>query len=186
MTLKETFDEAYRQSQPKLIRDAMALNDASRGPRFRELAARGYVIDEAIMVGRWDPYDTMLERVNGGFTWIPSGLQANIVIMPGLDFPGQASYDAANPPPGSLKVSIDPKDFPAAEDLYVKDKPFGYRAQAAPGEDSGGVGASYWPSTYPDLDAFDYGSIFKDGEKVYVKREIRTAFGAYGLWVRTV
>jgi hypothetical protein len=33
--------------------------------------------------------------------------------MPGLSFPGLPSYDPNNPPPGSIKVSIDAVDYPS-------------------------------------------------------------------------
>lgn len=76
------------------------------------LATQGAVIDPWIDARGMDPYLAMELWTAQGFTWVPNALQAGITIAPGLGVPGQASYDPANPPPGSIKVSLNLLDYP--------------------------------------------------------------------------
>ena len=70
-------------------------------------------IDKPIDVDGWDPYQTMRLRILYGFTWTPSILQQPISIAPGLSGPTGTVYDPLHPPAGSIKVSVDPTDYPA-------------------------------------------------------------------------
>lgn len=70
------------------------------------LANQGYSIDTQIMVWNWDPQMTMQVRENQGYSWVPSFGQSNVPVGPGVSDPFEpTSYDPANPPPGSIKVS---------------------------------------------------------------------------------
>jgi hypothetical protein len=100
--------EAYWASQPPQVQALMNLpTEAERLAMAHELADQGYLIDVPIMVWRWDPLSTMVVRRNQGFTWVPSANQNPVQVMPGLSYPGLASYDPKNPPPGAIKVSTD-------------------------------------------------------------------------------
>lgn len=116
--------DQYWNHQPAAVRelrgiDANKDDSAPRAERAMELAKAGYTIDVAIMVNRYNPVCMMGLRLAQGFAWIPSALQSPILVMPGLVFPGLPSYDPAHPPEGSIKVSLDPKDYPLAADLQA-------------------------------------------------------------------
>lgn len=108
------FDAAYWNAQ---VPEIKALKDIKQSvPRFLqafELAKAGAKIDVDIHAWADDPYWMMYLRIQDGFTWVPNGLQPNIQVAPGLNFPGLPSYDPNNPPPGSIKVSLDLKDYPS-------------------------------------------------------------------------
>jgi hypothetical protein len=100
--------EAYWAEQPVAVQ---ALQDMPGDQRFaaaQDLAKQGYTIDVPIMVWGWDPLVTMTLRQNEGYTWVPSGLQPNIPIGPGVaNVWNRPAYNANNPPPGSIMVSTD-------------------------------------------------------------------------------
>lgn len=165
---QETFNQTYRYSKPKAIRDLHDLIGTAEGGvqitgvhhrtmRGHELADMGYLLDVVIdIVYGGDAETTMLIRKNQGFTWVPSANQEPVRVMPGLTFPGLPSYDPDNPPVGSLKVSLDPKDFPISADLIVTSKPFSW-AMHAFGRDGKaeylGVGSTYTPIELSDVGA---------------------------------
>lgn len=93
------------------LRDMMDDN-GQREALATQLMAQGYAIDVPIEVWNWDPFTTMSWRLQYGYTWVPAAGQPNIPIAPGLSEPGQPPYDPANPPAGSIKVSINPVDYP--------------------------------------------------------------------------
>lgn len=92
----------------------MAQGDG-RGEKAYALALSGELIDVAIDAWGWDPYTIMGMRKDQGWTWIPSALQPPVPLGPGINFPGLPAYDAAHPPAGTIKVSIDPADYPPYE-----------------------------------------------------------------------
>lgn len=100
-----TPDEAYWAEQPAAVQALQNMPADQVGPAAMALAQQGYTIDVPIMVWGWDPLTTMVERQNYGYTWVPSGLQSPVDVPPGLSFPGLASYDPNNPPPGSIPVT---------------------------------------------------------------------------------
>lgn len=103
LTAQQTFDDAYWASQPAAVQ---ALRDAPPDDRVQmatQLAQEGYSIDVPIMVWGWDPYTTTNTRVADGYTWVPSALQSSVSVAPGTTFDG-SSYNASNPPSGSIAV----------------------------------------------------------------------------------
>jgi|SRR5579862_1814037 len=99
-----TPDDAYWASQPAAVQ---ALRDMPADQRYyaaQELALQGYAIDVPIMVNGLDPLATMMQRQADGYTWVPSALQANIPVGPGISWPGPV-YDPNNPPAGSILVT---------------------------------------------------------------------------------
>lgn len=105
----------YWLSKPPEVRrlDPNVTNtEAERQIIAVECADKGHIVDVPIMVFGAHPYHTMLIRQGLGFTWVPSALQAPVNVAPGLQFPGEVPYDPDKPPQGSIKVSVDPKDYP--------------------------------------------------------------------------
>jgi len=103
-TSNMTPDQAYWASQPPAVQ---ALQNMPAGQRYaaaQDLALQGYTIDVPIMVEGQDPLATMMQRQADGYTWVPSALQANIPVGPGIAWPGQV-YDPKSPPPGSIQVT---------------------------------------------------------------------------------
>jgi hypothetical protein len=97
--------DAYWDAQPPAVQQLRYMEMDQRGAYAEQLAAEGYTIDVPIMVDGGDPLAVMIQRLEDGYTWVPSALQANIPAGPGISFPGMPSYDANNPPPGSIIVS---------------------------------------------------------------------------------
>ncbi len=108
------FNAAYWASKPPEVRALATIYDQDvRTSQASTLAMQGFVIDVPIMVWGWDPYLCMGLRQNFGYTWVPSALQPNVSIAPGLSAPGTVAYDPKNPPGGSIKVSTNLADYPA-------------------------------------------------------------------------
>jgi len=78
-----------------------------------DLAKKGYKIDAEIMIYGNNPWSTMLSRQRYGYTWYPSLFQEPIRMTPGNSAPSVPSYDPLNPPPGSIKITLDPADYPS-------------------------------------------------------------------------
>jgi len=105
--------DIYWASQPpavRALRTSLGASDATS--KAMALATQGFKIDVPVMVWGWEPACAMGLRKDYGYTWVPSALQANIAIAPGLSAPGVTSYDPKNPPPGSILVSVLAKDYP--------------------------------------------------------------------------
>jgi hypothetical protein len=105
--------DIYWAHQPPAVRALRTTSSNQVGAAAKALADQGYTIDVPIMVYQWDPVTVMGLRQQLGYTWVPSGNQANIPVVPGLVVPGLPSYDPKNPPAGSIRVSINAGDYPA-------------------------------------------------------------------------
>lgn len=104
----------YWAAQSAEIEALWDMPDDARMARAMELAAKGFAIDKLIHFLGMDPVTIMGLRALDGFTWVPNAMQPALVTYPGVVFPGaSAQYDADHAPPGSIKVSVDPKDYPA-------------------------------------------------------------------------
>jgi hypothetical protein len=106
-------DAIYWAAQPPAVQ---ALRGHSADPTIAKqaatLATQGYTIDVPIDVYGWDAVCVMGYRLEFGYTWVPSALQANIAVAPGVTQPGSVSYDPNHAPAGSIKVSLNAKDYP--------------------------------------------------------------------------
>lgn len=92
---------------------ALALLDQgiARQTRALDLAKKGFIIDKSIMSDGWDPYDTMSDRIQDGYPWIPNILQPPLTLAPGVTpFPG-AFPQSKKRPANAIKVSLDLKDY---------------------------------------------------------------------------
>jgi len=102
-----SYSADYWAAQPTAVQALRNISDPNeRQNQAAALAAQGYTIDVPIMVWDWDPQRTMELRGQYGYTWVPSALQPNVQIAPGLTMPGVEPYDADNPPEGSIAVPI--------------------------------------------------------------------------------
>jgi hypothetical protein len=99
--------EAYWSRQPREVQQLRDIADPwERRDRGVELARQGFAIDPAIMIWGWDPVMTMLIRHFYGYTWVPAALQPPVMSAPRFSMPGMPSYDASNPPAGSIPVEL--------------------------------------------------------------------------------
>ncbi len=102
-----TADDDYWNSQPVAVQQLRDIQDPNQKEQLAsQLAGEGYQIDVPIMVWGWDPVTTMQLRQSFGYTWVPALGQPPIQTAPGLSVPGLAVYDPANPPAGSISVSV--------------------------------------------------------------------------------
>jgi len=99
--------DAYWFAQPAEVQALRTMTEPALSALAHELADKGFLIDVPIMVWGWDPVATMQTRHSQGFTWVPSGNMQPVSVGPGLSFPGLPSYDADNPPKGSIKVTTE-------------------------------------------------------------------------------
>lgn len=177
------FNAAYWDAQPPEVRKLRdeANNDA-RASLAQTLADQGFIIDKAIMMWFWNPYETMLTRWAFGYTWAPNLNQGNVSV-PGLSVPGQAPYDPNSPLPHSIPVH-DPNTF----DLSAWLPPFAppppppapapvkYVDQSRPWPDQG---ANAFFSTFEGQRPA--GPIEEDG-KTWTKIVVPNAFNAWYGW----
>jgi hypothetical protein len=97
--------DAYWEAQPPAVQQLRYMMMDQRGGYAEEMAAEGYKIDVPIMVDGGDPLAVMIQRMEDGYTWVPSALMQNIPAGPGIMDTGAIPYDAKNPPAGSIIVS---------------------------------------------------------------------------------
>lgn len=105
--------DIYWANKPPQVRALRGMDPLLVGLSAKQLADQGFIIDVPIMVYQWEPVTVMGIRQQDGFTWVPSGKQPNIAVMPGLSLPGLPVYDPSHPPANSIKISIDAADYPA-------------------------------------------------------------------------
>ena len=107
--------DVYWAAQPPAVRELRNLPPDTKLEKAAVLATQGYIIDLPIQGWGWDPVCTMGMRKQLGYTWVPNILQAGVTVVPGIlfpsAFPDHTTYDPNNPPSGSIKVSIDKKDY---------------------------------------------------------------------------
>lgn len=107
------FNNAYMASLDPRIVAMMNISDpAARATQAQVLALKGLTIDVVLQVWGWSPYKTMALRQMYGYTWVPSALQNPVENAPGLTTGNLTPYDPNNPPPGSIKVSLNLTDYP--------------------------------------------------------------------------
>jgi hypothetical protein len=176
-TVQTAFDKAYWASEPPELQALPAIADLTqRTTRAAVLATQGFIVDVPIMVWGWDPYLVMTMRENYGYTWVPSALQTNISVAPGITQPGAVAYDPTHPPPGSIKVSINIADYPPynpppapAAQLPTDGDPVGPLS-------IGTLYLSVAGDTSPD------GTKFTDSRGTFLKHVTITPFGRTNYW----
>ena len=100
-----TADNEYWAQHPAAVQALRNMpNETQRQQLASQLAQQGYSIDVPVMVWGWDAGITTQLRESAGYTWVPSGLQANVTEAPGLNTPGFTPYNPSRPPAGSILV----------------------------------------------------------------------------------
>jgi hypothetical protein len=175
-TVQSAFDKAYWASQPAELQTLPAIEDFNqRSLRAAALATQGFIVDVPIMVWGWDPYLVMTMRADYGYTWVPSALQPNISVAPGVTQPGAVPYDPAHPPTGSIKVSTNIADYPPLDppvstpQLPTSGNPVGPQSL-------GTLYLSVAGDSYPD------GAKFTDSRGTFLKHVTFTPFGRTNYW----
>src|SRR5262249_26271041 len=139
-------------------------------------AGKGFVVDVPIMVWAWDAYLVMKLRSEYGYAWVPSALQPAVTVAPGIGVPGAVSYDAANPPAGSVRVSTNSQDFP----------PFVTAPGNAPATPpvSNPVGLQSVGTLYLSVPGDNYadGAQYTDPRGTFLKHVVIMAFGRTNFW----
>jgi hypothetical protein len=175
-SVQTAFDKAYWASEPPELQALPAIADfTQRTTRAAVLAAQGFIVDVPIMVWGWDPYLVMTMRANYGYTWVPSALQPNVSVAPGVTQPGSVPYNPANPPAGSIKVSTNIADYPPLI------PPPTSTLVASDGDPVGplSIGTLYLSvagDTSPD------GTKFTDSRGTFLKHVTITPFGRTNYW----
>lgn len=169
------FSNIYWAAQPPAVAalNAMATRDERMNAAVPLVLAKTTPIDQAIMIDGTDPYNTMLVRQSYGFTWVPALGQPNIAMMPGCEAPGSGwePYDPSNPPKGSIKVSVDPADYPA----FTK-PPEPEQHPSVPAKPGACTGGNYYAVRQGD--ASPNGTVYQDSTGKYLKH-----VDANGPWV---
>jgi hypothetical protein len=171
------FDNAYWASQPPAVQSLQNLQYAARVTAGTTLAQQGFVIDVPIMIYGWDACLMMSYRQGYGYTWVPSALQPNVTIAPGVSQPGAVAYNPNSPPPGSIKVSINASDYP----------PFNPPVVAPPtGPPTVLVGPLSFGTTYLTVvgDSSPDGTTYTDARGTFTKHVFATPFGPESYWTK--
>lgn len=172
------FNSAYWAHEPAEVRALKDIaDDQARCSRAIELATKGYVIDVPIMAWGSDPYQTMRLRQSYGYTWVPSALMDPIIMSPGLHLNTLPDYDPNRPPAGSIKVSLDPADYPPADPPAPAPPP----QTAAPATP---VGAQCFANTYYSTpgDTAPDGTRITEARGVFAKHRVLGPFGPSQYW----
>lgn len=175
--LQAEFDAAYWAHQPPELRERLSDDLIMARMRAAALAELGFIVDVPIMVWGWDPYLVMKHRKEFGYTWVPSALQPPPGAAPGAPVSATGvAYDPNAPPPGSIKVSTNPADYPPFNPLKA--------AVAAP-QDHNPIGANSVGNLYYSMPPDTH----RDGEHVtdvsrgeFVKHVVQTPFGWAAYW----
>jgi hypothetical protein len=114
-------------------------------------------------------------RSDFGYTWVPAALQTPVTIAPGLSAPGAVPYDAAHPPSGSIRVTLNPTDYPPFNPPSVTPSPTATNEPV--GQQSLGVLYYSVPGeNFPD------GGKFTDSRGTFLKHVVITPFGRMNYW----
>jgi len=190
--LQTVFNGAYFLSQPPEIQALIRMNSpayamppgapgtnadqSTIGSTAATLAQKGFAVDVPIMVWGWDPYLTMSLRQSAGYTWVPTALQAPMMVAPNLPgFGTLPAYDPNNPPAGSIKVSLNLADYPPfdppapAVPVPVVTDPVGLQSV-------GNLYLSVVGDAYPD------GAQYSDARGTFLKHVTITPFGRTTYW----
>jgi hypothetical protein len=114
-------------------------------------------------------------RIFYGYKWVPNALQPPVQIAPGLTQPGSTltPYDPNSPPPGAIKVSIDPKDFPPFDPPPPPPQPI---TVPVGGQAVGNLYYNIPGDNSPD------GTLYQDSRGRFVKHVYLTPFGKSVIW----
>jgi hypothetical protein len=178
-----TFNSLWRGAQHPEVLAVMAEGvEATRASEAMQLATQGLTVDYDIVVPLWDPWTAMNIRWQAGFKWIPSALQPNIQVEPGVPpLWGLQPYDPNSPPAGSIPVPDMTNDaaVQAAYPPFVVPAP---PPNPAPGVSAVGqsIGAGYY-AVLSSAGLKDGDSYTADPRGTFVYHRRSTPFG-YSQW----
>ena len=106
---QKQYQDNYWNSLPSQVQALRNLpaDSPERIKLAQDLSKQGFSIDPQIMIQGEDPYMSIKNRMDAGYTWSPSLGQSVTSVAPGLTFPGLPSYDPNNPPAGSIPLNLD-------------------------------------------------------------------------------
>lgn len=176
----QAFDAAYKLSKPKPVRDLFDIKDiGQRISTAYELATQGYQIDVVIDAYGNDPFLTMFNRQQMGYTWVPSALMPNVQVAPNVNFPGYEPYDPANPPKGAITVTTD------AADLKPYDPPVKAVTSPQAMDPVGTQISPFQPQMYFSLNpALADGFVVENSRGKFMLRKFDTPFGPQAYFIK--
>ena len=183
------FNAAYWAAQPAEIVAASKIADFdTRQDVLLALANSGAIVDKAIMVWGWDPYQTFLTRWVYGYTWAPNILDENNISTPGVTISGEAPYDPNTPDKNSIAVH-DPNTFdltawfpplnPPAPPPLPGSTPAPFVDLTRPWPDQG---PNAWYSTVAGYGVLAGQTHVDPDGRTYVKIVVQSLFTAYQGW----
>lgn len=176
----EEFNKTYWASKTPEVAalDGMEAFSLGRTALAVQLASKGVKVDMDIDAYGSSAWHTMKLRKQYGYTWVPSLLQPPVPVAPGLYFPGVPSYDPASPPIGSVKVSVDVKDYPA---VVVEAPP--PVVTSVPAEPNWTLQSGGWAPVLP-LDNSPNGTVYDGPKGKWVKSIIVNPWGRSAYWLQ--
>jgi hypothetical protein len=105
-----SIDAAFKAAQPQAIQKFMA-NPQRTQTQAAALAKLGYRIDTVTMYWGWSYTEQTIERIEDGYTWVPSVGMPQVTLEPGLNLPGFQTYNPSIIPVGAIIVTLDPSLF---------------------------------------------------------------------------
>lgn len=186
---EQMFKELYWAHQPPDVRKLRNIFDITdRAVLAMQLAQQGRIIDWPIMVQGDDPFKLMQNRATYGYTWVPNALMAAPRVAPGMVDVGHPNdwYDPNNPPPGAIKVSVNPDDYPP----FDPPKPVEHPKPIVPVGNPGNPVGDFL-HTFGDVDYFAFrpevafaGSAFTDARGTFTLKVDKGPFGTSRHWER--
>jgi len=171
------FDSAYWLSQPPQVQALQNVTPyTTRVTQATALAQQGFTVDVPIMVWNWDACLTMFYRQSYGYAWVPSALQPNISVAPGVTQPGATAYNPNSPPPGSIRVDTNAADYVP----FIPPPPPPNTQQPTVLVGPLSFGTMYLTVPYDNSPA---GTKYTDSRGTFVKFVQATPFGNEAYWI---
>lgn len=177
---------AYAQGPEQAPLDAATRYQMAMAAAKKGISADGktaIIVDANIDAMGADPLLEQADRQEDGYTWVPSMIQPNVPVPPGVNFPGVTPYDPNNPPAGSIKVSTNIADYPA------------YVPPPAPSEPvtpvlyvGALIRANWYALTVAAVAAFNAGSLpstWQEGGHTYQLQIVPFLMGSEKFWEQT-
>lgn len=177
----EEFNAVYWASKSPAVAQLNSLKPFSteRTAKAVELAQTGEKVDMDIDAYGMSPWHTMKLRSQYGYTWVPAINQEPIPVAPGLFFPGLPLYDPTSSPAGSVKVSVDPADYPQVAPPLPPQPP----VSGVPAEPNWVLAVNGWAPVLP-LDTSPNGFVYNGVNGKWLKVVINTPWGASAYWLQ--
>ncbi len=175
---REKFNEVYWNAQPAAVRTVKSMQSLSpeRLTKAVELARAGYRVDAQIVALGFEPWGTMKGRQLNGFKWAPALLQDYSLVMWPLN-PWELGPNSPAPE-GTIKVSLDPADYPAIDQPVKEDTSQPRSANPVGTQIYGNVYSGNFGDNWP------VGSVYTDTRGRFEKKSVASPFGPRTWWER--